>query len=303
MADIDQGEQGDQSEMKCPRCGRRQPTAAECVGCGVVFAKLAAPGITQRPRPAEAPTPGSPRRAISVGALAGWLLVIAALAVAVWAWPGRAPTSPVSASRATPPPLPSLSPDGAAASAAMPSRPSVVPPPPESPAVTLAPPATDTAPARDAAPPPPSPPAPSAAGGRAAGDESVPVHLPYSWYEDASGYQDAVAEARDTHKPMTVYFRTDWCPYCRRLDSELLSSGPVIAYLRSVVKVRINPEAGAVEREIARRYGVTGYPSLYLHRAAAPSFVKFSAYTQGSDGPRLCSPDEFVDRLRGMLRG
>jgi thiol-disulfide isomerase/thioredoxin len=154
-----------------------------------------------------------------------------------------------------------------------------------------------------AAPPPPSPtPAPAAADGRPEEDESVPVRLPYSWYEGASGYQDAVAEARDTHKPMTVYFRTDWCPYCRRLDSELLGSGPVIAYLRSVVKVRINPEAGAVEKEIARRYGVTGYPSLYLHQAAAPSFAKFSAYTQGNDGWHLCSPEEFVDRVRKLLR-
>lgn len=295
-------DQDDQGEMQCPRCGRRQPIAAECVGCGVVFAKLAAPGIARRPRPAEVSTPVWPRREGSIGALAGWLLVIAALAAAVWAWPGRAPSSPASASRATPPPLPSPSSDGAAMSAAMPSRSSVVPPPPESPAVTLAPPATEAAPPPPS-PPPPSPPAPSAAAGRPEGDESVPVHLQYDWYENASGYQDAVAEARDTHKPMTVYFRTDWCPYCQRLDRDLLSSGPVIAYLRSVVKVRINPEVGAAENAIARRYGVTGYPSLYLHRAAAPSFVKIFTYTQGSDGPRLCSPDDFVDRLRRTFRG
>ena len=276
----------DQGEMQCPRCGRRQPIAAECIGCGVVFAKLAAPSIARRPRPAVASTPVSPRQKGSAGALIGWLLVIAALAGAVWTWPGRAPMSPASASRAMPPRSP------------------VVPGVPESPAATLASPAAATAPAPDAALPPPSPtPAPSAAGDSPEGDESVPVRLPYSWYEGASGYQDAVAEARDTHKPMTVYFRTDWCPYCRRLDSELLSSGPVIAYLRSVVKVRINPEAGALEEQIARRYGVTGYPSLYLHQTAAPWFLKVSGYTQGSDGPRLCSPDEFVDRLRKILRG
>lgn len=295
MADIDQGDQG---EMKCPRCGRRQPIAAECVGCGVVFSKLAAPGVARRPRPAEAPTPGAPRRETSIGALAGWLLVIAALAVAVWAWPGRAPMSPVSASGAPPPSPPSSASPEAAAAAAAPPGPSVPPALPESPA------GTPPAPVVAAAPLPPSPPPEaSTAGGGAAVDESVPVHLPYSWYEDASGYQDAVAEARDTHKPMAVYFRTDWCPYCRQLDRDLLSSGPVIAYLRSVVKVRINPEAGAAEWAIARRFGVTGYPSLYLHRAAAASFVKISGYTQGSDGPRLFSPDEFVDRLRRTFRG
>jgi thiol-disulfide isomerase/thioredoxin len=295
---IDQGDQGDQGEMKCPRCGRRQPIAAECVGCGVVFRKLAAPGVARRPRPAEAPTPGAPRRETSIGAFAGWLLVIAALGVAVWAWPGRAHMSPVSASGAPPPSPPSSASSDAAAAAAVPPGPRVPPALPESPAGTPA------APAVAAAPLPPSPPPePSTAGGRAAVDESVPVHLPYSWYEDASGYQDAVAEARGTRKPMAVYFRTDWCPYCRRLDRDLLSSGPVIAYFRSVVKVRINPEAGVVEKEIARRYGVTGYPSLYLHQAAAPSFVKFSAYTPASDGWRLCSPEEFVDRVRRILRG
>jgi thiol-disulfide isomerase/thioredoxin len=293
----------DRGEMQCPRCGRRQPTADECVGCGVVFAKLAAPGIARRPPPAVAPAPVPPRRGGSIGALAGSLLAIGALGLAVWAWPGRAPGNPAAAARATLPPSPLSSPDGAAAPAAMPSPPPVSGAPPESPAATAAAPSTDTAPATDTAPPAPSPtPAPSAAAGRPEGDESVPVHLPYSWYEDASGYQDAVAEARDTHKPMTVYFRTNWCPYCKRLDSELLSSGPVIAYLRSVVKVRINPEAGALEEQIARRYGVTGYPSLYLHRPAAPSFVKISGYTYGSDGPRLFTPDEFVNLLRRMLR-
>jgi thiol:disulfide interchange protein len=127
--------------------------------------------------------------------------------------------------------------------------------------------------------------------------------MPFGWYEGASGYESAVAETRDDHRPMIVYFRTDWCPYCRQLESELLRTGPVVDYLQSVVKVRINPEAGAGENEIARRYGVTGYPSVFLHRPAESSFVKLPTHIQEDDGWRLRSPDELVAACRGVFGG
>ena len=86
------------------------------------------------------------------------------------------------------------------------------------------------------------------------------------WLQNASGYKRALELQRELKVPLIVYFYTDWCPYCHDLDTEYLSSPPVTAYLRGVVKVRINPEDGPAERAIADRYDVTGYPRFYVFR-------------------------------------
>ena len=52
--------------------------------------------------------------------------------------------------------------------------------------------------------------------------------------------------------------------WCKKLDAEILSTDAVEQFLQRVVKVRIDPEAGAEERAIAARFGVRGYPSVFV---------------------------------------
>ena len=59
------------------------------------------------------------------------------------------------------------------------------------------------------------------------------------WLFGATGYQRALELQREMKIPLVVYFYTDWCPYCRTLDSDYLTAAPVREYLRGVVKVRI----------------------------------------------------------------
>jgi thiol:disulfide interchange protein len=63
---------------------------------------------------------------------------------------------------------------------------------------------------------------------------------------------------------MVVYFYTDWCSYCRTLDEQYLSAPSVRRVLERTVAVRINPESGPAERQIAARYGVDGYPTFLV---------------------------------------
>ena len=86
------------------------------------------------------------------------------------------------------------------------------------------------------------------------------------WLNGAAGYARALELQRELKVPLIVYFYADWCPYCQRLDSEYLPSAPAREYLRTVVKVRINPEHGPAEEAIASRYGVTGYPTFLVMR-------------------------------------
>ncbi len=89
------------------------------------------------------------------------------------------------------------------------------------------------------------------------------------WLEGASGYDAGRNEAISSHKPMVVYFYTDWCPYCRRFSKQVLSSASVQKALSSFVKVRINPEKGEREIALARRYEIDGYPSVYFENPAS----------------------------------
>jgi len=91
-----------------------------------------------------------------------------------------------------------------------------------------------------------------------------PVNIPEAWYEGAAGFEEADQLHRASHKAIIVYFYTDWCPYCKQLDSDLFPSPNVSAFLKSVIKVRINPENGERERGLAERFDVHGYPSVFV---------------------------------------
>jgi thiol-disulfide isomerase/thioredoxin len=111
------------------------------------------------------------------------------------------------------------------------------------------------------------------------------------WLYGSSGYARALELQREMKVPLVVYFYTDWCPYCHALDSDYLPSAPVQQYLRGVVKVRINPEHGPAEREIAKQYGVNGYPSFFIVRNPSSTPVDIQPFRRG--GKNL-TPTEWV---------
>jgi len=100
------------------------------------------------------------------------------------------------------------------------------------------------------------------------------------WLNGAAGYARALELQRELKVPLVVYFYADWCPYCQTLDSRYLPAAEVQDYLRSVVKVRINPEHGPAERELAVRYGVSGYPAFFVVQRAAAQPVKVHPFKQ-----------------------
>ncbi len=98
------------------------------------------------------------------------------------------------------------------------------------------------------------------------------------WFYGGAGYTRALELQKELNVPLVVYFYTDWCSYCRTLDNQYLPSAPVQDYLRGVVKVRINAEQGFAERALAKRYGVSGYPSFFVMRNPAARPVNVSPF-------------------------
>jgi thiol-disulfide isomerase/thioredoxin len=111
------------------------------------------------------------------------------------------------------------------------------------------------------------------------------------WLYGAAGYTRALELQREMKLPLVVYFYTDWCPYCHALDNDYLPAAPVRQYLRGVVKVRINPEHGPAEREIAKQYGVRGYPSFFVMRNASSAPLDVQPFRRSR---KNLTPAEFV---------
>lgn len=111
------------------------------------------------------------------------------------------------------------------------------------------------------------------------------------WLYNASGYNRAIELQRELKVPLVVYFYTDWCPYCHELDASYLPTAVVQDYLRGVVKVRINPESGPAEREIADRFNVTGYPRFYVIRSPTAIPKNLQPFRRGGNN---LTPEQFI---------
>jgi thiol-disulfide isomerase/thioredoxin len=138
-----------------------------------------------------------------------------------------------------------------------------------------------------------------ACGGAGAADASGGFD-PSSWLQGADGLYDALVKVKDRPEapPLVVYFYTDWCGYCRQFERELLGTDPVKTYFKDVLAVRINPESGPREREIANYYGVSGYPSFFVHSNRSKTLSRIERMKVENGQPVLQSPDEFIQTVR-----
>ncbi len=70
---------------------------------------------------------------------------------------------------------------------------------------------------------------------------------------------DALKAAKSQGKPVMIDFYTDWCSWCKKLDSDTYSDAKVNAASAKFICVKINAEK---EPAIAAKYGVSGYPTI-----------------------------------------
>ena len=91
------------------------------------------------------------------------------------------------------------------------------------------------------------------------------------WLHGATGFARAVELQRELNISLVLYFYQDRCSDCRTLEEQYLAAPSVHRALQRSIAVRINPDYGVEERQIAERYGVTSYPAfLILDNESAP---------------------------------
>jgi thiol-disulfide isomerase/thioredoxin len=276
--------------MSCPKCGRPRGDGPECPQCGIVYAKF------RPPTPSAPPPPPAAEEApeVGIGSRDGapWKVAIALAAavaiVAIVVVRSRSARGPEPAGIAAAP--------AAVATAAIATE-QVTPEPPHA-AVAAEDAGAKDDPRTPAAPRRPEPAAPAAEPGSCAvfsADLAAPPPRPSistAWFEGAGGFRRAVDEQSSSRAPVLLFFHVEWCPHCRRFVGEVLPSAEVSALGGRILKVKVNAEGSEDDRELARRYGVTSYPTFLVIPAPGQAPVRVAQWS---------SPRSFVESCEGAL--
>ncbi|HUU46930.1 MAG TPA: thioredoxin family protein [Acidobacteriota bacterium] len=106
----------------------------------------------------------------------------------------------------------------------------------------------------------------------AADTARAPVAKPEKvvWYS----YAEGVAKAKKEKKPIVIDFTASWCGWCKRMDRDTFSDREVIDYLaENLVPIKVWGDANTptshegeamTERDLAKLYGVRGYPMFWF---------------------------------------
>ncbi len=114
------------------------------------------------------------------------------------------------------------------------------------------------------------------------------------WENGADGFESALREAQRDELPMIVYFNTEWCKWCRKLNQSYLQDRHVRSVLDYFVKVSVNPEDGADEERLFERFGGGGFPGFYVFLPVANGKpFKLSPFRK--DGS--LSPEKFAQEI------
>jgi thiol-disulfide isomerase/thioredoxin len=125
-----------------------------------------------------------------------------------------------------------------------------------------------------------------------------PSYVPQSWLEGADGYSKADSLHKSSNAAVLVYVYTDWCPYCKTFDREILRSPEVGEFLKSIVRVKINPEAGPDSSALAERLGISGYPFVFVVPPGSDQPTKINVFKRAGDTWVPLQPLEFVQACR-----
>jgi thiol:disulfide interchange protein len=81
-----------------------------------------------------------------------------------------------------------------------------------------------------------------------------------------TSYDQAVQEAGETGRPLLVVFGADWCGPCEQMKARVFSDKTVADTIEArFVPLRVDlTENGGPNDSLARRFGVTGIPALFV---------------------------------------
>lgn len=108
-------------------------------------------------------------------------------------------------------------------------------------------------------------------------------------------FDSAVKKSGTGGKLIYLYFNTDWCGYCRKMEKETFSDPRVAQYLnQEFIPVSINPEKDKKGGKVASAFRVRGFPA----SGFSPDGEKAIAVQPG-----FIPPDMFLVMLKYLGSG
>lgn len=110
------------------------------------------------------------------------------------------------------------------------------------------------------------------------------------WFHgDLNAATEAAAEKNTL---VFVEFYTDWCSWCRRLESETLTNREVKEELSKFVAIRLDAEKEGASA--ARQFGVESFPTMIFLDPTGEEVERITGYLP---------PDKFIDEVRRIRTG
>lgn len=109
--------------------------------------------------------------------------------------------------------------------------------------------------------------------------------------EFVTDYDSALVIAQAKNQKILLDFYTDWCYWCKVLDSATYSDPAVIEFSNTMVFAKVNAE---VDTNLAKEYAIQGYPTLVLMEADGTEIDRIGGYLP---------PDEFLEEINNYLQG
>ncbi len=105
------------------------------------------------------------------------------------------------------------------------------------------------------------------------------------------GYEEAMTTAKAKNQPVLIDFYTDWCGWCKVLDTVTYIDPLVVELSKTVVFAKVNAEVDTVA---AKSNSVRGYPSILLFDSDGKEIDRIVGYLPGP---------EFVETINNYLNG
>ncbi len=97
-----------------------------------------------------------------------------------------------------------------------------------------------------------------------------------------SAWDAAMERAKKEKKPVLVDFYADWCVWCKTLDSTTYKD-PAVAKLLAEKMVPLKVDVDHGGRELARRWGVSGLPTILVLSPDGKELGRIPGYLPAKD--------------------
>ncbi len=122
---------------------------------------------------------------------------------------------------------------------------------------------------------------------------------------------EAVKLSEKSKKPLLLFFTgSDWCGWCIRLQKEVLKTPEFAEWAKkNVILVELDfPRKSAMSlelkkqnAEVAKAFGITGYPTVWITNATKNAEGKFSFQAIGKTGYVAGGPSKWLESADKIL--